>query len=202
MPKTCENTALYKSLRFCQGQTVLPGIRNRVYAIAKRDITKWPTLPAEAATDMAEIATYNGNFTLAANAKWARIDLVSEKGNITYEVQGEKPSRTFLNKITLTHPEGSAAALGFARQAMADDLVYLVPQRNGKYRVLGCEAFETDTKPSGDTGEGLTGESSAALEIEATDVCPAPYYVGTIETAEEDDGDINAGGSTDTTGGN
>ena len=189
----CENTALYKSLRFCQGKTVLPGIRNRVYVIPKRDIVTWPSLPAEASTDMSEIATYSGSFVLATGKKWARIDLVSNKGQITYEVQGEKPSRTFLNKCTLTHPEGSAAALGFARQAAADDLVFLIQQRDGKFRVLGCEAFETDTKPQGDTGEGVTGESSAALEIEATDVCPAPYYVGTIETAEEDDGDINAG---------
>lgn len=188
----CENTALYQSLRFCQGTTILPGIRNRCYAVAKRDIVKWPILADEAASDMAELAKYKGDFQLATGKKWVRIDLVANKGQITYEVQGEKPSRTFLNKVTLTHPEGSAAALGFARQAAADDLVYLVPQRNGKFRVMGSEAFETDTKPTGDTGEGITGESSAALEIEATDVCPAPYYEGVIETDEEDDGDINA----------
>lgn len=196
MSGVCNNTALYQSLRFCQGKTILPGIRNRAYAIPKRDIVTWPTLPAEATTNISEIATYQGSFVLETGKKWLRIDLVTDKGNITYETQGEKPSRTFLNKCTLTHPEGSAAALGFARQAIADDLVYLIPQRNGTYRVLGCEAFETDTKPAGDTGEGVTGEVAASLEVEATDICPAPYYVGTIETGEADDGDIDLSSST------
>ena len=193
MNKTCENMALYQSLRFCQGKTVLPGVRNRIYAIAKRDISKWPVLPDKPTENISEIATYTGDFTLAADKKWVRIDLVSEKGNITYEVQGEKPSRTFLNKFTAVHPEGSAAALGFARQAAADDLVFLVQQRDGSYRVLGCEAFETDVKPTGDTGEGKTGEAHASLEIEATDLCPAPYYTDKIETGEPEDGTINGG---------
>ena len=186
----CASTGIYDSLRFCQGKTVLPGIRQHVYAIPKRKITAWPTLPdVEGAADMSALASYSGNFTLEADAKWVRIDLALNKGNIEYETQGEKPSRTFLNKLTVSHPGNSEAALGFARQAVADDLVFAVPQRDGKYRILGNEMFETDIKPKGATGEGVTGEISSNLEIEVTDVCPAPFYPGTLETA--DDGDIS-----------
>lgn len=189
----CANTALYKSLRFCKGKTVLPGLLNFVYCIKKSLIAAWPTLketPTASTGTMAEIAQYSGDFTLETGAKFQRIDVVTNKGNITYETQGEVPSRTFLNKMTVTYPEGNADALGFARQAIADDLVFLVPQRRGGFRVLGNEKFETDIKPAGDTGEGITGTSAASLEIEVTDVCPAPYYTGVIET--EDDGDIDA----------
>ncbi len=186
----CASVGIYESLRFCQGKTVLPGIRQHVYVIPKRKITAWPSLPdVEGAEDMSTLASYKGNFTLAADAKWQRIDLALNKGNIEYETQGEKPSRTFLNKLTVSHPGNSEAALAFARQAVADDLVFAVPQRDGKYRILGNEMFETDIKPKGATGEGVTGETSSDLEIEVADICPAPFYPGKLETA--DDGDIS-----------
>ena len=66
--------------------------------------------------------------------------------------------------------------------------MYLVQQRNGKFRVIGCEEFETDTKPTQALGEGVTGEAGTTIEIEATDLCPAPFYPGKIEA---EDGDIS-----------
>ena len=61
--------------------------------------------------------------------------------------------------------------------------------RNGQFRVLGNEAFTTDTKPKQDSGEGVTGDFGTTLEVEVTDVCPAPYYKGKIVTK---DGTIDA----------
>ena len=68
-----------------------------------------------------------------------------------------------------------------------NDLVFLVQQRNGKFRVLGSQEFETLVKPTTALGQGVTGTAGTTLEIEATDVCPAPFYPGKIET---EDGDI------------
>ena len=77
-------------------------------------------------------------------------------------------------------------AAGFCRMAAADDLAFLVQQRNGKFRVLGSEEFETLVKPTTALGQGITGTAGTTLEIEATDVCPAPFYPGKIETEEGD----------------
>lgn len=187
MPSTCTANALYESLKFCTGTTVLPGIRQRVYFAAKRDIVMWPSLPAPSASAISAAAEYAGNFTLAADKEWNVIDLTLNKGMIECETQGEKPSRTFLNKATLSHPHTDAAAAAFARQAVADDLVYIIQQRDGKYRVLGNEMFETDSKPKLSTGEGATGEAGLTIEIEVTDICPAPFYKGTLKT---EDGEI------------
>ena len=184
MAKECTNAALYSSLQYCKGKPMLPGIRSRLYFIPKRDIVKWPTLPDTAETEMGELATYEGDFTLASEAKWAYIDLVDNKGKIESESQGDKPARSFLNKTSVTHPETDEEATGFARQANSDDFVYLLQVRNGKFRVLGSEMFPTDTKPKQDSGEGGTGDFGTTLDIECTDVCPAPYYKGKIVTAE------------------
>ena len=188
MATECSNAALYSSLGFCKGKPLLPGIRTRVYYIAKSDIVKFPTLPDKATENMASLATYTGSFELEAEKKWKYIDLIDNKGKIESESQGDFPARTFINKISLVHPETDEEATGFARQANADDFVYLVQMRNGKFRVLGNESFRTDTNPKQDSGEGVSGDFGTTIDIEVTDVCPAPYYTGEIVT---DEGTIN-----------
>ena len=184
----CDSVDLYNSLEFCEGQTVLPGIRKKVLFQKKANIVAWPTLPklAEGQT-MAGLATYTGNFPLAADKKWLTIKNMDSKSDVNCETQGEKPSVTHLNKATIVHPGTEEEAAGFCRMAAADDLVFLVQQRNGKFRVLGSEEFETVVKPTTALGQGVTGTAGTTLEVEATDVCPAPFYPGKIET---EDGDI------------
>ena len=159
-----------------------------MYYIPKSDIFKFPLLPDKATENMASLATYTGSFELEAEKKWKYIDLIDNKGKIESESQGDFPARTFVNKISLVHPETDEEATGFARQANADDFIYLVQTRNGKFRVLGNESFRTDTKPKQDSGEGVSGDFGTTIDIEVTDVCPAPYYTGEIVT---DEGTIN-----------
>lgn len=187
--KNCTSQTLYESLDFCPGTSILPGIRQKLYMVSKSDIVKWPVLPKTATTDMKELATYSGNFELAADKKWKFIGLAPNKGKISAEPQGDYPARTFLNKIEgAVHPETDEMAAAFSRQAITDDMVFLVQQRNGKFRVVGCEAFPTTVSPSMDTGEGVDGDFGTTFEVESTDVCPAPFYPGVIET---EDGDIS-----------
>ena len=105
MATECSNAALYSSLGFCKGKPLLPGIRTRVYYIPKSDIVKFPTLPEKATESMASLATYTGAFELEAEKKWKYIDLIDNKGKIESESQGDFPARTFINKISLVHPE-------------------------------------------------------------------------------------------------
>ncbi len=194
MATTCNTAGLYASLEYCKGESMVPGVKTKVYAIAKASIAKWPTLPAVSdiaeGGDISKAATYTGDFTLAADKKWVYIDTLDNTGEITWETQGDKPCRTFLNKFTISHPRIDGTAAAFQRMALSDDLVYLVQQRDGKFRVLGNDMFDTDTKPKGSSGKEATsaGDMGSQFEIEVTDVCPAPFYPGKIET---EDGDIS-----------
>ena len=185
--KDCASFGLYESLEFCKGKTVLPGIRQVVYFIPSDQIVSFPTLPDTAAADadMGKIATYEGDFVLAADAKFHKLDVLTTASNITSASQGEKPSKTFVNSSTLKHADTSAKATGFCRMANTDNLIYIVQQRDGQFRVLGNEAFETNTNPSQDSGMNVTDASGTQLEVTVTDVCPAPFYVGKLLT---DDG--------------
>lgn len=182
----CQTLDIYDSLEHCLGETVLPGLRQRAWGIPKSQILAWPTLPDphdEGAT-MESIATYKGDFTIAADAKFISIDILDTASNIKSESQGTLPSKTFLNTLVLKYADNNAAATGFCRLANADDLVYIIQQRDGSFRILGNEKFRTDTKPSQDSGMEVTDASGTQFEITVTDVCPAPFYVGKFRTPE------------------
>lgn len=184
------NSKIYSSLRYCNGKPTLPGIKKAVYFISADDIVKWPKLPSiEDAASMADIAVLVGDFGLAADAKWKRMDVLTTASEISSDSQGDTPSKTFINKINLKHAGRNEEATGFCRMANCDNLVYLVEQRDGGFRVIGNDKFETNTKPSQASGAKETDTSGTTIAVEGSDVCPAPFYKGKIET---EDGDIDA----------
>lgn len=184
----CANESLYESLKHCKGTTVLPGLRPHIYYIPKSDIVTWPerTKVTDNGATMKKLGQLTGNFVLAADKKWHRIDLVSPQSNVDSEAQGEKPSKTFKNQASFRYPGLNADAVGFCRQANADDLVYLWPQRDGQYRCLGNESFESDTSPAQNSGTGETDQAGTTINVTVTDEMPSPYYLGKIETEDGD----------------
>ena len=172
------------NLKRCPGISSLAGIYPRAYCVAKADIVKWPTLPENTGTEAS--ATYVGDFVLAADKNWSVIDLIAEESPVTSEVQGKSYNQTSLNKATLKYPGTDKAATAFARAANAADLVYIVRDKLGNYRVIGSEAYNTLTKVGQALGAAATDDSGTTIEIEVTDIMPAPFYEGKIETADGD----------------
>lgn len=197
----CASTALYESLVHCKGTTVLPGLRPHIFYIPKSDIVTFPTPPntVPSGGTMGALATISEDFVLKADAKWKKIDIVASASNVNSESQGEAPSKTFNNTGAFRYPGNNAEAAAFCRQANADDIVYLWPQRDGQYRVLGNSMFETNTTPAQESGSAETDASGTTINVAVTDIMPSPFYTGKIET---EDGDISgADGSPVTAGG-
>ena len=185
MSNTCDS--LQKSVDWCEGTPVLPGIRKRLYYINKKLIVAWPTLTKNSIGQVTS-AKYTGNFTLAENAVWSYIDILPDKSTHTSEPQGEYPSMTQLNKLQVVHPgTGEDAALLASVMNNANN-VFICETADGKYRVTGSEMYDVKCTVNQDLGQGATGTASTTINVEATDVIPAPFYEGEIETA---DGTIN-----------
>lgn len=182
----CASTNIYQDLEFCKGKTVLPGLRPEIYFIPIDAIVNFPTLPDidSKDADMGKIATYEGDFELDADAFFNKMDILTPSSSIESNGQGEKPSKTYINKLTAKYADVSAEATGFCRMAISDNLVYIVRQRDGRFRVIGNDKFESDTNPSQNSGMNVTDASGTTLEITCTDVCPAPYYVGKLKTRD------------------
>ena len=184
---------IQQSLGWCQGTPELPGVKRRVYYLAKSEIVEWPALSRDANGRITS-AQYSGSFTLKADSKWKYIDILPDKSQLTSEPQGELPSQTQLNKLVAVHPGVGLRASAAAAYINNYDNVFIVEDMKGFFRVVGCDKWQTKSTVNQDLGQGPTGSTSTTINVEATDECPAPFYFGMIET---DDGDIDANKVTD-----
>lgn len=185
MAKTC--TSIQKSLGWCQGTPELPGVKRRIYFIAKSFIVGFPQLPRDE-LDRSTSAVLVGDFVLMADATWKYIDILPDKSQLTSEAQGELPSQTQLNKLVAVHPGVGSEASAAAAYINNTDNVFIVEDMKGNYRVLGNDKWTTKATVAQDLGQGATGTTSTTINVEATDEVPAPFYVSTLET---EDGDID-----------
>lgn len=178
----CVFPDLYENMKVCIGEKSLPGVRAHVYIIPKADIAAWPELPAldDDDVELEDVATYDGDFTLAASKFWKKIELRENVNGIVSEAQGEDGSKSFKDTATLIYPGTTAQAAGFCRQAVNDDLVFAIPMRDGKIRILGNDAFKTTVNPSMDLGKAATDAMQTQIEAVVDSVCPAPFYPGKI----------------------
>ena len=183
---------IQKSLGWCQGTPELPGVKRRIYYLAKSEILTWPTLSRDDLQGRVINAVYTGNFVLKADIKWKYIDILPDKSQLTSEAQGEVPSQTQLNKLVAVHPGVGEEATAAAAYLNNSDNVFLVEDMKGKFRVVGCDKWTTKTTVAQDNGQGATGTTSTTISVEATDEVPSPFYPGLIET---EDGDIMGDGS-------
>ena len=178
----CTTIDLYSNIEDCLGAKVLPGARAHAYFIKKANIAAWPVLgdPEDEDATLESIATYDGDFTLAAGKYWHKIDLRENVNGITSEPQGEIGSKSFSDTATLVHSGTSAEAAGMAAQMNNDDVVFAIPMRNGKIRILGNQAFRTQVGVSLDTGKAATDAASTSIEAKVDSEVPAPYYPGKL----------------------
>lgn len=185
MAKTC--TSIQKSLGWCQGTPELPGVKRRIYFIAKSFIVGFPQLPRDE-LGRSTSAVLVGDFVLMADATWKYIDILPDKSQLTSEAQGELPSQTQLNKLVAVHPGVGQDASAAAAYINNTDNVFIVEDMKGNYRVLGNDKWTTKATVAQDLGQGATGTTSTTINVEATDEVPAPFYVGKFDT---EDGEID-----------
>lgn len=185
---TCTN--LQKSLDWCMGTPELPGIKRRIYYIAKSQIAAWPAFVRDE-NGRVTSSVLSGSFTLVADATWKYIVILADKSQLTSEAQGEIPSQTQLNKLVAVHPGVGAEASAAAAYLNNSDNVFVVEDMKGKFRVVGSDRWLTKTTVAQDNGQGPTGATSTTINVEATDEVPSPFYEGTLVT---EDGDIDCSG--------
>lgn len=188
MATTPKCTSVLKALHYCTGTPVVPGIRKRSYAISTSQIARWPKLPVDT-NGRPTSAVYTGAFVLVEGAKFVAIDHLANKAEFKSETQGEAPSKTFKVTGSLLHPGVDEAAAAAAAALIGDNVVLLVEDMKGKFRVVGCELYDgASVTVSRDNGQGATGSAGTTIAFEASDIVDAPFYTGPIPT---EDGIIN-----------
>lgn len=184
MIRECTDTNnIYESMTWCPGASRSPGIRKRVYFIPKKDIVKWPAVSAGKLT---------GDFTLASGKYWNFMDLVVNDSKFNAESQGEYPNKTFRQHGEFFYPGLESDITDFETKAINDDLVYIVQQSSGDFKVLGSEAYPTDTNCSSDSGSGATDKIGVTITPECDALTDLLIYSGAILTGADEDANPKA----------
>ena len=178
---------IVKSMGWCQGRTVKPGIRRRIYLIAADQILKWPTIKRDALGRVTS-SVLQGNFQLVEGAKWAVIEHLPAKAEFKSETQGEYPSQTFKVSGKFVHPGVDEAAADATAALLNVNAVGIVEDMDARFRVIGSEDYDSVVTSQRDNGQGPTGSAGTTVNMEATMEADAFFYVGEIVT---EDGTIN-----------
>lgn len=185
MAKCTKNASFYEDLEKCPGQKKLPGVRDYVYSVSKRDILLFPTAAATPKT-LAEAVQLTGDFTLASDKYFNKVGIVKDDGQYQTENQGTDGCKTFKNTLTFAIPGTEEEATGYIDQLNNDEVVLVFFQRNGKARLIGSEDFSPELSLKQDTGKTATDANTTTVEAVCTDLHPAPFYTGKIHTTEGD----------------
>lgn len=182
-------TSVLKNMDWCQGKPVLPGVRRRAYIAAADDVSKWPDFTRDELGRPTN-AVRKGNFVLAEGVKFLVIDHLADKAEPKSDPQGEFPSQTFNNQLTLVHPEVGPEATAAITPFLNTEVVVIIEDMYGRFRVFGSQNWPAKIAPSQALGQGATGTSSTTLTVTAADEVSMPFYEGEIPT---EDGIINEG---------
>lgn len=181
---TCtDDTNLYADVPFCTGEKSLPGIRPHFYFIRRADVQSLPKPKGTGAASLEEVNVISENIVISSDKAWNRVELVDGESEPTVEQQGSWPNCTFLNKVTLVLPGTGKKATGLISMLNNDDIIALVPQRDGKVRLFGNDSFRCSVKPSQAWGKAVTDANTTTVELEVTDEFPVPFYEGTFKTS-------------------
>lgn len=175
--------SIIKSMGWCPGRAVKPGIRRRVYGISADQIIGWPTIQRDTFGRVTS-SIVKGNFSLVEDAVWAVFEHIPNKAEFKSETQGEYPSQTFKVTASIVHPGVDDAAATATAALLNSNCVFLVEDMDGKFRILGSEDYDTVVTTSRDNGQGPTGTAGTTISIEASMDVDAAFYVGEIVTEE------------------
>lgn len=182
-------TSIIKDMDWCQGKPVLPGVRKRAFIVAADSVATFPDFPRD---DLGRptSAVRKGNFVLNEGEKFHVIDHLADKAEPKSDPQGEFPSQTFNNQLTLVHPEVGPEATAAITPFLNTEVVVIIEDMYGRFRVFGSPNWPAKIAPSQALGQGATGTSSTTLAVTAADEVSMPFYEGEIPT---EDGIINEG---------
>lgn len=157
------------------------GTQKTFYYALAADVDTWPNLPA-AATDLDDANVLEGNFAMLSGKKFFSGYLTLDTGEVVDEDQGEVDGMSYKHIFNLFHPGMKARLLGFMTKTNNTELVFIVPDAEGLYRVVGSEQYPASRQAGegGTTGKVAADRKGAGLSFYSYGNGPAPIYGGTI----------------------
>lgn len=139
------------------------GIAQTVYYGYHDDVATWPTKPVSPANPD-ENGVLTGNVLMKEGKRLFSMYLTDDTGEFEIESVGEKDGKSFVTHLRLFHPGLEKKILGFINAAKNENLVFIVPDNNQKYFVMG-DATRPATFEGSDEGMGTKKETAGRRGI-------------------------------------
>ena len=168
--------------RYADGDN-MGGTTVKYYYALAADVDVWPTLPTwDGAATMDDLQVLTGSLTMKTSKNFFTGYMTPDTGQITSSDQGEVDGVSQKHTFKFFHPKMAAKLLGFIRATNNKPMVFVVPDANGTYFMIGSEQFPAMKDPSGEVGtaENTAGRSGATLNFTSYGNGPAPILPDTI----------------------
>lgn len=164
------------------------GIPQVVYFATHTDVLSWPTIPT-AETEgitLEKMGELVGDVKMKTGKKMHSFYVTDDEGKLDVEGVGEKDGKSFVMKLRIYNPGLQSKLLGFINLSKNENMVFLVPDNNGNYFLLG-DALRAATMDSVDgmtTGQKTEERPGAGL-VFAYKTANVYRYTGAIPNAVE-----------------
>lgn len=136
------------------------GIAQTIYFGLHADVLTWPTKPTQAVEDLEALGALTGDIAMKPGKRMFEMYITDDTGELQMETVGEKDGKSFVMHLRLFHPGLLQKILGFRNATKNENMVFIVPDNNGQYFVMG-DALRPATLESDGDGAG-TGKETAA----------------------------------------
>ncbi len=177
-------------IEWSAGSENIGGTTDKIWFAPKQDFADdgIPEVPSDPTT-FASAAVAAGSVAFKTGKGWFSMYVTRDTAGVTSESQGEIDGKSFLNKFVFTHPGNKKEVLGWCRWANNSDLIFMVREAGGSYRLMGSELFscKADTiAPT--TGVATADKKHVAVEVSYPSVSPAPI----VESYDPDTDLVNS----------
>lgn len=143
------------------------GIPQAVYYSYHQDCLTWPERPDASAEGMTleKMGELVGDLKLKKDKKLHRFYVTDDEGKLDFESVGEKDGKSFVVKLRVYNPGLQSKLLGLINMAKNENLVFIVPDNNGNYFLMGDElrAATLDSIDGMTTGQKTEERPGAGL---------------------------------------
>lgn len=176
------------------------GIPQVVYFCLHSDVLSWPTRPnaEEAGMALEKMGELIGDLKLKDGKQMYSFYVTDDEGKLDFESVGEKDGKSFVQKLRVYNPGLQSKLLGFINLVKNESLVFLVPDNNENFFLLGDErrAATLDSIDGMTTGQKTEERPGAGLVF--TYKAANNYrYVGALPVALPPDVPVDGNGEAD-----
>lgn len=161
------------------------GIKQIIYYGLHKDVATWPSKPEDPAT-LEALGKLTGDIAMKPGKRMFEFYLTDDTGELEFETVGEKDGKSYVMHLRAFHPGLMDKILGFMNAVKNENMVFIVPDNNGQFFLMGDE-LRPATLEGSDENAGTSKETAGrrGLSIHFTYKTSNLFeYVGSVPTTE------------------